>query len=795
MNLLQKIEQGFVFFDGGMGTLLQDMGLQAGELPETWNVLHPDRITQLHLDYLNAGSDILTTNTFGANRLKYHGDCSVDTVIRAAIANAKEAISRCGKPDKYVALDIGPTGKLLAPYGDLAFDTAVEVFAEVVRTGAEYGADLILIETMSDLYELKAAVLAAKENASLPVFATVAFDAQGKLLTGADPAAVVATLEGLNVDAIGMNCGLGPMQMLDIFGDFSKHCSLPMIVNPNAGLPHTQNGKTVFDISPDAYAVAMAALAKMGARILGGCCGTTPSYIRALTQHLKNTSPLPIAKKQATVISSYTHAVTFSDLPILIGERINPTGKSRFKQALREMDFNYILEMGLTQKDCGAHALDVNVGLPEIDEPQMMCDTVQKLQAILDLPLQIDTSDPITMECALRIYNGKPLINSVNGKQESMEAVFPLVKKYGGVVIGLTLDEAGIPETAQGRLSIAKKIIATAQTYGIDKKDILIDPLVLTVSADSSAAMVTLEAVKLISEELGVKTTLGVSNVSFGLPQREYLNASFFTLALNNGLGAAIINPCSQEMMKAYRCFLALNAKDTSFAQYIRFAQNAPVATAAEQVSPNSLKDLIIKGLKEPAADKTAQLLCHAPAQEIIDGELLPALNIVGAGFEDKTLFLPQLLMSAEAAKASFAVIREAMLKSGNKGKPKGRILLATVKGDIHDIGKNIVRTLLENYNYEILDLGRDVDPEAIVQTAVAEDISLIGLSALMTTTVPAMQQTIELLKQQKPGCNVIVGGAVLTQTYANMIGADGYGSDAMATVRYAEAFFAKQHK
>lgn len=781
MNILEKIRSGITYFDGGAGTLLQSQGLMPGEQPETWNISHPEKIVEMHRRYLEAGANILTTCTFGANRLKFD---NLEEIINAAVANAKKA---CEGYDAYIALDIGPLGKMLEPLGDMPFEKAVEIFSETVRIGAKAGADLVLIETMNDSYEAKAALLATKENCDLPVFVTCVYDETKKLMTGADPAAMIAMLEGMGADAIGMNCSLGPNQMKDIVPIFAKKTSVPIIVNPNAGLPKSENGKTVFDIDAEEFSDIMCDIVKSGATIIGGCCGTTPEHIKKTVEKTKN---LPFSlpeKKNLTVISSYTHAVEIGEIPVIIGERINPTGKKRFKQALRENDINYILSEGLAQNKKGVSVLDVNVGLPEIDEPEMMVNVIRSLQSVIDLPLQIDTVDPVAMEKAMRIYNGKALINSVSGKEESMNAVFPLVKKYGGAVIAVTIDENGIPETADGRVAVAEKIIARAAEYGISKNEIIVDPLAMAVSSDSNSANVTLEAVKKL-HDMGIKTSLGVSNISFGLPSRPDVNAVFYTMAMQNGLDCAIINPFSVEMMKAWHCFTALTGKDENCSDYIEFAQALePSRSSAPAVSAAELDGCIISGLKEQAGIAASEMLKTKSPLEIIDTMIIPALNTVGKGFEEKKVYLPQLLMSAQAAKEAFDAIKYAIPSGESK---KGKIILATVKGDVHDIGKNIVKVLLENYGYEVIDLGKDVAPEKIADAVKSSGAKLVGLSALMTTTVPAMEETINLLRTESPECRVMVGGAVMTEEYASMIGADSYGSDAMSAVRYAEKFF-----
>ena len=781
----EEIGKRILFFDGGMGTLLQEQGLQAGELPETWNLKNPEPIIQIHKAYLAAGADIILANTFGANRFKYGED--LEKIVTAGVANAKKAVAESGKK-AYVALDIGSTGKLLKPMGTLDFEEAVGVFAEIIRVGEKAGADLILIETMSDTYELKAAVLAAKENSTLPIMATVIFDESKKMLTGASPQVVVSLLEGLGVDALGINCGLGPKQMKEIVKELLKYASIPVIVNPNAGLPRSENGKTVFDVRAEEFAEDMEEIVTMGAWFAGGCCGTTPAHIQAMVEKCKEITPVPITPKNYTFVTSYSTAVELGGRPVIIGERINPTGKSKFKQALRDHNIDYILEEGVKQEDSGAHILDVNVGLPEIDEAAMMETIVYELQSIMPIPLQIDTTNMEAMERALRIYNGKPMINSVNGKAEIMEQVFPLVKKYGGVVVGLALDEDGIPDTTEGRLAIAEKIYQTGEKYGISRKDIVIDALVMTMSTNNESAKITLDTVKEITAR-GGKTVLGVSNISFGLPQRELINAAFFTMAMNNGLSAGIINPNAKAMRQAYDTFCVLGGYDAQCMNYIEnyAVTDAPNAAAKPAAAKLNLTDSIIKGLKDQAYRATEEELKTKEPMEIINGELVPALDVVGQGFEKGTMFLPQLLMSAEAAKAGFEAIRQYVQSHGEAQEKKATIVIATVKGDIHDIGKNIVKVLLENYGYEVIDLGKDVPPEKIVETVVDKHAPLVGLSALMTTTVVNMEESIKELHKEAPWCKIMVGGAVLTQEYADMIGADFYGKDAMQSVYYAE--------
>ena len=793
--LRERLGKELLYFDGGMGTLLQERGLQPGELPETWNLLHAEEIREIHRKYIEAGSDIVLTNTFGANALKFHDDAySLEEIVNAAVGHVKAAAEQAGNGRRiYTALDIGPTGKLLKPMGDLDFETAYEAYKEVMIYGEKAGADLIHIETMSDTYELKAAVLAAKENTSLPVFATTIFDERGKLLTGADVPSVVALLEGLRVDAFGINCGMGPEQMIPILEQITKYSSLPVIVKPNAGLPKQKNGQTYYDVSPEEFAEVMKKIVEMGAVVIGGCCGTTPDHIKAMADACRMIPIKPVEKKNFTMVSSYGQSVFLGTGSKIIGERINPTGKKRFKQALKEHDLDYILREGITQQDNGAHILDVNVGLPDIDEPALMKEVVQELQSVTSLPLQIDTVDVEAMEGALRIYNGKAMVNSVSGKQESMDKVFPLIQKYGGVVIGLALDENGIPADAEGRVQVAKKIIAEAAKYGIEKKDIVIDALAMTISSEPEGAKITLETLRRLRDEVGVCTVLGVSNISFGLPSRPIVNSIFYTMAMQNGLSVGIINPGSEDMMKAWYAFHALMALDSNCEKYIaRYAQQpgpTPVQAAGGKHTM-TLQSAIERGLKEEASSITAELAEQKDALDIINEELIPALNNVGEGFEKGTVFLPQLLMSAESAKSAFAVLKERMDQSGEVQEKKGKVILATVKGDIHDIGKNIVKVLLENYSFDVIDLGKDVPPEKVVETVLEQDVHLVGLSALMTTTVVSMEETIRQLREKAPDCLVMVGGAVLNQEYADMIGADFYGKDAMQSVHYAQKVF-----
>lgn len=797
MNIKERLSKELLFFDGAMGTELQKRGLKTGELPERLNLTNPEVITEIHRSYLEAGSDIISTNTFGANSLKFSDD-ELEDVINAALDCARTAVNSVGGKERYVALDIGPLGKILKPFGDLYFEDAVEIFAKTIRIGAK-GADLVIIETMNDAYETKAAVLAAKENCDLPVFVTNVYDEKEKLMTGADAISMIALLEGLGVDALGMNCSLGPKKMNDILETFAKYSSTPLMLSPNAGLPRSENGNIIFDVSAEEYAQEMIRSAEIGACVIGGCCGTTPEYIRCAVEALKNTVPKEITKKNHCIVSSYTHAVEFADTPVIIGERINPTGKKKVKEALKGGDYAFIMREGLFQQQAGAQILDVNCGLPEIDEAAVMKKVIEELQGVSDAPLQIDTSDPVALEKALRIYNGKPMINSVNGKKESMEAVFPLAKKYGGVIVALTLDENGIPDTAQGRVDIAKKIIETAEIYGIDKKNIVVDTLTMAISADENAAKVTLGAIKEITD-MGIKTTLGVSNISFGLPQRDYVNSEFFALALRCGLSSAIMNPHSARMLSACRDnFKGYGANPVSESALDTFAPDIIREVMQMQESDSiipahtgdlTLKDTIISGLCEESSALAKALLTDTAPLEVVNAHIIPALDIVGSGFEAGKVYLPQLLMSAEAAKSAFTQVKDELSKLADTQEKGEKIIVATVKGDIHDIGKNIVKILLENYGYDVIDLGKDVAEESILETVKATGATLVALSALMTTTVPSMERTIKLLRENAPDCRVTVGGAVLSKEYADMIGADYYSKDAMGAVRIADKHF-----
>ena len=754
MTLKERLGKEWLFCDGGTGTILQELGLKGGELPELWNLTRPDDIRALNRGYFEAGSNIVNANMFGANRFKFD---NVTEIVTAAVKLCQEARHEAGRDDDaYVAIDIGPTGKLLAPMGDLPFNEAVEVFSEEIRAGVQAGADVIVIETMSDAYEAK-----AHEVCDLPVIVTCVYDDSGKLLTGGGIEGTVAMLEGLKVDALGVNCGFGPDKMLPLVKRIADCCSLPIVVNPNAGLPRTEGSRTVYDVMPDEFCEVMKEIAKLGVHVMGGCCGTTPEYISKLVETIKPLTFTEPVRKHRTYVTSSSACVEIGPKPVIIGERINPTGKKRFKQALRDNDVDYILTEGLNQEEAGADILDVNVGLPEIDEPAMMENIVLSLQSVTTLPLQIDTTDIEALERGLRIYNGKPMINSVNGKQEVIEAVMPLVAKYGGVLVGLPIDEAGIPETSDGRIAVAKKIYEAADRYGIPREDIVIDGLAMTISSDPGSAITTLDTVRRIRDEFHGYSILGVSNISFGLPA-----------ALMN------LDPQCSGFIAAY-------------ADYVPGAATASTGAKKDVAAGGTLTlaEAIERGVTGRAAEAMREEIdAGKEPLEVINNDLIPALDKVGKGFEAGTIFLPQLLMSADAAKAAFDVVKQKM--AGKPRTVKGKVILATVKGDIHDIGKNIVKVMLENYGYDVVDLGKDVPPEDIVEAAIRDDIKVVGLSALMTTTVVSMEETIKLLREKKPDTKVVVGGAVMTQEYADQIGADAYSKDAMQTVRYCDTVF-----
>ena len=790
MKILDFIKNNNVLLDGAMGSLLQNSGLPSGTRPELWNISHPEVITGIHKAYFDAGSNVIYTNTFGASPLNFDED-ELDNIIKCAIENAKKARELSETPyEKFIAYDMGPTGRLLKPYGELDYEKAVASFSLQAKAAEKYGADLIVIETMTDSYETKAAMLGVKESCSLPVFVTNAYNEDSKLLSGASPEAMTAMLEGLGADAIGLNCSLGPEKLLGVIKRICDVSSVPVIFKPNADLPTVTDGKAVYNILPEEFANSVLKAADYGVSIFGGCCGTTPDYISAIRKKMDCIGFNPVKPKNITCVSSFTHSVNFGKRPVIIGERINPTGKKTVKEALKSGNIDYLLKEGLDQSECGADILDVNCGLPDIDETKMLTEAVSKLQNTVDLPLQIDTSDPDALSSALRIYNGKAVINSVNGKAESMEKVFPIAAKYGGVLIALTLDENGIPETAEGRLIIAEKIISEAEKYGIKRKNLIFDPLTLTVSVDDFAAKTTLEAVRLITEKTGCYTVLGVSNVSFGLPQRDLLNSVFLVSALNNGLSSAIINPKSDVMMNAVLSYNTISGNDRNCTEYInRISETtslSPAVNDKKSGNKDNIKEGISNGRKELAVNAVKELIGKEDSLAIISNHIIPALDEVGKKFEKGIIFLPQLLISADAAKACFEIIKSQF--KTDKESDKFTIVLATVKGDIHDIGKNIVKLLLENYGYKVIDLGKDVPASDILNAAIKNNARVVGLSALMTTTVPAMEETIKLIHSELPDVKVMVGGAVLTEEYAKDIGADNYSADAMEAVRYVES-------
>ncbi|MCI0502679.1 MAG: homocysteine S-methyltransferase family protein [Fusobacteria bacterium] len=792
MLFKERLNKGeIILFDGAMGTMLQANGMTGGELPERYNLEKPEIIEKIHLEYLVAGADVITTNTFGANSHKLEeSGLKVKEVIEAAVSCARKAIEKNGQ-EAYVALDIGPVGQLMEPMGTLSFDDVYELVKEQVVAGEKAGCDLVLLETMTDIYELKAAVLAIKENTSLPVLTTMTFEANGRSLTGTDPETMVNILEGLGVDALGMNCSLGPIESKVILEDILKYATFPVMIQPNAGLPVIKEGKTVYSITEDQFVEAAAEFLEAGISILGGCCGTTPSYIGKLKQLVQGKRVVKRVVVFKTKISSPVTSLTIGEDFVIIGERINPTGKKKMKEALLEDNLQYIIEEAITQEKAGAHALDVNVGLPKIDEPAKIVEVIKLIQEISNLPLQIDSADIEALERGCRYYNGKALINSVNGKAESMEAVFPIAKKYGACIIALTLDEGGIPNTAEERYAIAKKIMDTAAGYGIPKENIIIDSLVLTASAQQKEVMETVKTLAMVKEKLGLKTSLGVSNVSFGLPNRPLINKTFLTMAMTMGLDVAIINPMNKDMIEAIDSFRVLANLDRDAVDFVaryggQTEGEAVVSQKDRSVADYSLQEIIIGGLKDKAAEKTIEILKDKTPLEIVNGDLMPALNIVGDGFEKGKIFLPQLIQSAETVKASFGVLKEAMTKEGRSEVKKGKVILATVKGDIHDIGKNIVKVLMENYGFEVFDLGKDVDPDKIIAVAKEKEVDIIGLSALMTTTVKSMEETILKLRTSGVVVPVMVGGAVLTLEYADMIGADFYGKDAKEAVSIA---------
>lgn len=798
MNFRELLKnKEFIFFDGGMGTMLQAKGMKMGELPEILNIEQPDWIIDIHKEYINAGADIVYANTFGANSYKLKkSKYQVSGIIKAAIKNAKKA---CEGSDALVALDIGPIGQLLEPTGTLTFEEAYEIYKEQLIAGKD--ADLVVFETQTDLYELKAAVLAARENTNLPICCTMTFEKNHRTFTGCGISNMALTLEGLGVDAIGINCSLGPVDLYPVVEELSKLTNLDIIVKPNAGLPDPATN--TYDISPKDFAKQMEKFAEYGVSILGGCCGTTPAYISELKKSFCNLKKSERKVKKTASVCSATNTVVI-DMPRIIGERINPTGKKKFKEALLNDDIDYILNQALEQTKAGAEILDVNVGLPGVDEKQMMIKAVKSIQSINDAPLQIDSTMPDVLEAALRVYNGKAIVNSVNGEKKSLETVLPIVKKYGAAVIGLTLDENGIPKTADERFEIAKRILEKALSYGIPKEDVYIDCLTLTASAEQDGVLETLKAINRVKKELGLKTVLGVSNISFGLPGRELVNHTFLAMALTNGLDLPIINPNVASMSGTVLAYRVLNGDDKNSVGYIeayndylqymipskKEVRQEVLEGNEKNIKEDTLEYAIENGLKSEGARLTKLMLNTMDSMEIVNNHLIPSLDKVGELFEKGTLFLPQLIMAADVAQAAFKVIKDEMNSSEGEQVNNGSIVLATVKGDIHDIGKNIVKVLLENYGFRVIDLGKDVDYQKVVDAVLENDIKLVGLSALMTTTLISMEETIKLLRKNAPDCKIIVGGAVLTQDYADKIGADFYAKDAKESVDIAKSVF-----
>lgn len=784
---VSELKEGkFLLFDGAMGTMLQKAGLKTGELPETYNMTNPDTIRGIHKQFVDAGCDVVTTNTFQANELKLECEYSVEEIIESGVRLAKESGA------KYVALDMGPLGQLMEPMGTISFERAYDIFKRQVIAGAAAGADIILIETISDIYEAKAAVLAAKENCDLPVFCTLTYQEDGRTFVGTDPLTGTIVLDGLGVDAQGVNCSLGPKELKPIVDEILKYAKAPVMIQANAGLPKIRDGETVYDISPEEFTEFLELIAKGGAMVFGGCCGTDPEFIRQIRIMLDRLTPVKTTPIKMTAATSGSKTVIFDDVTTVIGEKINPTGKKKLKEALRTNNLDYIIGEAIDQANAGADMLDINVGLPELDEPEMIKKVIREVQGVVNLPLQVDSSSIDAIEAGVRIYNGKPMINSVNGKKDSMEKIFPIVKKYGALILGLALDERGIPETAKERFEIAKKIVDTAATYGIPKEDVLIDCLVLTASAQQAQVKETLEAIRLVKRDLGVKTVLGVSNVSFGLPNREMINSNFLSAAFGAGLDAPIINPMSQPMMESVHSFRVINNEDKDSSFFIEHYSNAEVNRDSDVVSDadRTLKDIIIQGRKEESAPKTIEMLKTSTPMDVVNNHFIPALDIVGDRFESGKIFLPQLIQSAEAVKKAFVIIKDFLDSSGEEKTSKGKIVVATVEGDIHDIGKNIVSMLLENYGFDVIDLGKDVPIATVVDAVKDGDVKLVGLSALMTTTVKSMGATIKALRDENLDCKVMVGGAVLNEEYTEMVNADFFAKDARESVKIANKFF-----
>ncbi len=796
MDLKDFIKKNILVFDGAMGTMLQKKGLKLGENPELLNIKEKNIVKEIHEEYIESGAMVVTTNTFGANELKLADTgYSVEEIIDAAVNIAKEA--RGGRKDVYIALDVGPIGQLLEPMGTLKFEEAYEIFKRQIIQGAKSGADVIIIETMTDLYEAKAALLAAKENSNLPVFVSMSFEANGRTFTGCTPESMAVVLESLGANAVGVNCSLGPAELLPMIKKVIQACDIPVLAQPNAGLPEIEDGKAVYNVSADDFSKVIEEYLDLGVSIIGGCCGTTPEFIRNLRNLADTRSVVERHNEKCACVCTPSNMVRIDEVKV-VGERINPTGKKIFQQALRDNNIEYILKKAIEQVEAGADILDVNVGLPDIDEKETMVKVVKEIQGILDVPLQLDSSDAECLEAALRIYNGKASVNSVNGEDEKLDEILPLIKKYGASVIGLTLDKKGIPPTAEERFAIAEKIVNRALEYGIKREDVFIDCLVLTASAQQKEVQETLKAVRMVHERLGVKTLLGVSNISFGLPCRQLINETFLASALANGLDLPIMNPNSQGMMDVVNSYKVLANMDKGAEKYISLYGNAKVERGTlktkeeERVQEEKdLKYIVIKGLREEAANETKKLLNEKSELEIVNELLIPALDIVGEKYEKGELFLPQLIQAAETVKEAFEVLKLSLAKNNANSISKGKIILATVQGDIHDIGKNIVKVILENYGYDVIDLGKDVPVEKVVEEALKNNIKLVGLSALMTTTLKSMEETIKALRENNYQGKIFVGGAVLTPEYAEKIGADYYSKDAKESVEVAKEVFA----
>ena len=792
MEITKYIKENIVLFDGAMGTMLQDKGLKIGENPEIFGFENQEKLLEIHKEYLKSGSNIITTNTFGANELKLDRlGYKVEDIVDNAIKIAKLAIEQSDKSIKrYVALDVGPIGEMLEPIGTMSFDRAYEVFKRQMVQGEKSGADIILIETMMDLYEAKAAVLAAKENTNLPVFLTMTFDENGRSFTGCMPESMVATIQGLGVDAIGVNCSLGPKKLIPIVEKICKISYVPIIVQANAGLPDIIDGNAIYNIKEDEYLEGVKEFIQKGASIIGGCCGTTPNFIRKISDNLSNIDKIEVEKEHNSIICSPSKIVEIKQ-PTVIGERINPTGKKLLKESIRNENIDYIINLAIEQVNAGADIINVNVGLPGIDEKRILSKIIKEIQSIIDTPIQIDSSDINALEQGLRYYNGKTMLNSVNGKEKSLATILPIVKKYGSSVVGLTLDERGIPNTAQERFEIAKKIVERATSYGIKKEDIIIDCLCLTASAQQEEAMVTLECIKMIKEQLGVSTILGISNISFGLPNRKILNSTFLSMALSYGLDIPIMNPNEEYMMDVINSFKVIKSIDKGCIDYIDryngYTDKKKIISSNKELT---LESIVVNGLKEEAKESTLKLLESKSENFILNEILIPSLDIVGKKYDKGEIFLPQLIQSAEAVKSSLNTIKEKLLKENYNSMSKGKIIVATVKGDIHDIGKNVVKIMLENYGYEVIDLGKDVPIEDVIYNAKKQNIKLVGLSALMTTTINSMKETIKALKDNNIKTKVFVGGAVLTEEYAKNIGADYYSKDAKSAIEIAKMSF-----